>query len=257
MIGSKSALTVGSLATAMLFGGGLYLYMNFGSLAKTLAEKVATQTLGVDVNVGAVQVFLKDKKVEVRNVAIANPPGYKNAKAMTIGTISIQAQSLSQELLNFANATMTDMHVNLEVTPKGTNLTDIRNNIKVPGREAQAAEDRKTITKVILREFAAEGGTITPSISMLQTQPKPINVPPIHLSGIGEAENGVLAGQAVAQIFRAVANESIKAAHEQNLLDGVDGALLKDMGVGEIQQLKETIKDEAGAIGDKVKGLFE
>lgn len=250
MIGSKSALTVGSLATAMLFGGGLYLYMNFGSLAKTLAEKVATQTLGVDVNVGAVQVFLKDKKVEVRNIAIANPPGYKNAKAMTIGSVSIQAESLSQDMLNFANATMTDMHMNLEVTPKGTNITDIRNNIKVPGREGQADADRKTITKVILREFAADGGTITPSISMLQTQPQPINIPPIRLNGIGENEGGVLAGQAVAQIFRAVADQSIKAAHEQNLLQGLDGALLKDMGVSEIQQLKENI-------GDKVKGLFE
>lgn len=257
MIGTKSALTIGSLATALLFGGGLYLYMNFGSIAKNMAERIATQTLGVEVDIGVISVSLKEKRIEARKIEIANPPGYKNAKALTIGSISIQAETLSQELLNFSNAVMKDLHVNLEVTPQGTNLTDIRNNIKVPGREAQAAEDQKTITKVILREFMAEGGTITPQIAMLETRPAPINIPPIRLSGIGEAEGGVLAEQAVAQIFRAVANESIEAAHEQNLLDGLNGDVLKDIGVGRIEQIKETIKDETGAIQERVKGLFE
>lgn len=257
MIGSKTALTIGSLATALMFGGGLYLYMNFGDLAKRLAENVATQTLGVDVDIGVVRVSLQEKKVEVTNIRIANPPGYKNAEAITVGLMTIQAETLSQEMLNFSNATMNDMHINLEVTPNGTNLTDIRNNIKVPGREAQAEQDKKTFTKVILREFAAEGGTITPSISMLETQPQTLNIPSIRLSGIGESENGVLAGQAISQIFQAVADESIKAAHTQGLLEGMDSEVLKGIGVGQIDQIKETIKDEAGAIGDKVKGLFE
>ncbi|MCD8497039.1 MAG: hypothetical protein LRZ85_02510 [Alphaproteobacteria bacterium] len=257
MIGSKTVLTVGSLATALLFGGGVYLYMNFGNIAKRLAENVATKTLGVEVDIGAVNVSLQDKKVEVTNIRVANPSGYKNSDALTIGLMSIQADTLSQELLNFSNARMQDMHVNLEVTPSGTNLTDIRNNIKVPGREDKAEEDRKTVTKVILREFAAEGGTITPSISMLNTQPKPIDVPPIHLSGIGEKENGVLAGEAVSQIFKAVADSSIRAAHQQGLLEGLNADALKEVGVGRVEQIKETIKDEAGALGDKVKSLFE
>lgn len=257
MIGSKTALTIGSLATALMFGGGLFLYMNFGDLAKRLAENVATQTLGVEVDIGSVRVSLQEKKVEVTNIRIANPPGYKNAKAMTVGLMSIQAETFSQELLNFSNATMKDMHINLEVTPKGTNLTDIRYNIKFPGRGSQAEQDKKTFTKVILREFAAEGGTVSPSISMLETQPKTFNIPAIHLSGIGAAENGVLAGQAISQIFQAVTTESIQAAHGQGLLDGMNGDALKEIGVGKIDQIKETIKDEAGAIGAKVKGLFE
>lgn len=257
MIGSKTALTVGSLATAMLFGGGLYLYMNFGDIAKRLAEHVATQTLGVDVDIASIQVSLQEKRVEVKDIAIANPSGYRNSKAMTIGSVSIQAETLSQELLNFSNAAMTDIHVNLEVTPSGTNLTDIRNRIKVPGRAEQAAEDRKTITRVILKNFVAQGGTITPGISMLETQPQPINVPPVHLSGIGEKENGVLAGEAVSQIYKAVADQSVKAAHEQGLLDNLSPDVLKDIGIGRIEQMKETIKDEADAVKDTLKDLFE
>lgn len=250
MIGSKTALTVGSLATALMFGGGLYLYMNFGAIATRMAETVATQTLGVDVNIGAVRVSLQDKKVEVTNIQIANPPGYKAPHAMTIGLMSIQAETLSQELLNFSNASMKNMHINLEVTPTGTNLTDIRDQIKIPGREAQAAQDQKTLTKVILREFAAEGGTITPSIAMLDVQPKTFDIPAVHLSGIGEAENGVLAQQAISQIFQALANQSIKAAHTQGLLEGMNGDALKAIGVGKVDQIKETIRN-------KVKGLFE
>jgi hypothetical protein len=200
---------------------------------------------------------LQQKRVEVTNIRIANPPGYKSSEALTIGSLSIQADTLSQEMLNFSKATLKDMHVNLEVTPAGTNLTDIQKQIKVPGRADKAEEDKKTITKVILREFAAEGGTLTPSLSMLEMQPQPISVPPIHLNGIGEKENGVLAGDAVSQIFNAVVNSSIKAAHEEGLLNGLNPDVLKDIGVSRIDRVKETIKEKAGSAADKVKSLFQ
>ncbi|MCD8566661.1 MAG: hypothetical protein LRY36_01865 [Alphaproteobacteria bacterium] len=257
MIGSKTALTVGSITVALLFGGGLYLYMNFSSIAKRLAEHVATETLGVDVSIGAVDVSLQDKRVNVTNIRIANPSGYKNSKALTIGEVSIQANALSQELLDFSNASVKDLHVNLEVTPEGTNLTDIQKNIKVPGRADKAEEDKKALTKVILENFIAEGGTITPSISMLETQPKTLEIPTIHLKGIGKAENGVLAREAVSQIFQAVAQSSIRAAQQEGLLDSLNSDALKEMGLSPLQNFKDTVKEKAGSVGDKIKGLFQ
>lgn len=257
MIGSKTALTVGSIATAFLFGGGLYLYMNFNMIAKRVAEHVASETLGVDVNIGSLNISVQNKRVEATNIRIANPPGYKNAEAIKIGSLSIQAETLSQEMLNFSKANLKDMHVNLEVTPAGTNLTDIQKHISVPGRADKAEQDKKTLTKVILREFAAEGGTLTPSISMLKTQPQTLTIPPLHLKGIGESENGVMAGQAISQIFKAVSEASIKAAHEQGLLKGLSGDILKDIGVSPIERAKEAIKEKAGSAADKVKSLFQ
>lgn len=257
MIGSKTALTVGSVAVALMFGGGLYLYMNFGSIAKRLAEYAATETLGVDVSIGAVRVSLEDKRVSVTNIRVANPPGYKSPEALTIGQVSIQADTLSQELLNFSKAEVKDMNVNLEITPEGTNLTDIQKNIKVPGRTEQAEEDRKTLTKVILDNFVAEGGTITPTISLLETQPAPLSLPAIHLKGIGKSENGVLAQEAIAQIFEAVAQSSIKAAHKDGLLNSLNGDALKEIGLSPARQFQDSVKEKAGAVGDKIKGLFQ
>lgn len=254
MAASKSLLTIGSLATAMLFGGGLYLYMNFGSIAKNLAEKYASRTLGVAVNIGKVDVSIQERKINVTNIRIANPAGYKNPYAATVQTVSIQAGELTSELLEFRDVTVSGTDIYLEIKPSSTNLTDIRKNVNANMAGNPSAGDKAV--KVILDKMVMNG-TIHPSVTLLGRDVTPVKLPTIELSGIGRNSNGVLVSQAVGQIWKEISSQTIAAANRNGFLQGIDRDALTEAGVGEVEILKDQINQEVDKVKDGIKSLFE
>lgn len=254
MTASKSVLTIGSLATAMLFGGGLYLYMNFNSLAKNLAEKYASRTLGVAVSIGDLAVSVQDRRIDVTNLRIANPAGYQKPHAATVQNITIQAGVLTAELLEFKDVSVNGADIFLEVKPSATNLTDIRENVNAnTGENARAGEQA---IKVILEKMVMTG-TIHPSVTLLQNEISPIKLPPITLEGIGTKSNGVLVNEAIGQIWREISSESIAAANRNGFLEGLDRDALEKAGMDEVQILKDQITQEVDKVTDGLKKIFD
>lgn len=256
MITSKTAVTTGSVALALLFGGGIFLYLNLGSIAERLAENVASRTLGVNVGIGRVDISLQDMKIDVHNITIANPDGYQKPHALTVQKVSIQAEEITQELLNFSNAQLSGMQVYLEVKPDRTNLSDIRNNIAIP--QTTGAQDTGTATtKVIVQSFLADQGKIHPSVTLIEGQDlEPVNIPDIRLTGIGEKENGVLAQEAIAQIWRAVSGEVIRAANQQGFLQGLDIDALRDAGISRIDSIKDEVRNKVDDAVGRLRGVL-
>lgn len=250
----KTALTVTSVGTALLFGGGIYLYMNFAPIAKNLAEKYASQTLGVKVSIADLEVHWKERRVDVSDVTIANPPGYTKPYAATIQTIGIQAGSLNSELLEFKDVAVNGTDIYLEVKPNATNLTDIRNNVNKNIGE-NPSQGEKAI-KVILDKMVMNG-TIHPSVTLLGNKIEPVKLPEIRLSGIGRNSNGVLVNQAVGQIWKEISTQTIAASNKNGFLKGIDRDALTESGIGEVEILKEQIDQEVDKVKDGLKSLFE
>jgi hypothetical protein len=96
---SKTVLTVTSVAIAMMFGGGVYLMMNMNIIAKNYIERAATQTLGVKVSVGGLEILLKDRTAKATNITIDNPQGFESAYAAKIEHVNVALGALSQQLV--------------------------------------------------------------------------------------------------------------------------------------------------------------
>lgn len=257
MLGSKSALTVASLATALLLGGGVYLYLNFGSLAKQLGEKIATEALGVPVTIGNVQVSIPDRTAGVTNIRIGNPAGFEKDTILTIGGIRIDIDTIQTDLATFNAIQVVNSVINLEVGSNGTNLQALQKQIK-DRAEANASKDKKVKAnqteeqakaakgnpeniKVIVKDFKMQGTQINANISGLGADMANITMPDLKLKGIGDKENGVLAREAVGQILDAIMRSAQKAASSEGLLGNFNIDSLKERG-------QEAI--------DKIKGLF-
>ena len=79
----------------------------------------------------------------------------------------------------------------------------------------------------------------------IDTLNQEIVVPDIHLQGIGEKENGILAQDAAKQILSA-------------LMDGVQTEMLQAQAEGLIKGQFDSITDGASkSLGSKIKGLFK
>lgn len=250
---SKSTLTAASLATALLFGGGVYLFLNIDSVVRAVSERVASEALGVDVDVGSVKVNFHEKSVTVRNVKVGNPPGYKGARAATIEAIYLKAHTLSDAMLNFQDINVTGTDLYLEVTPNATNLSDIKKNVDAKAAQGSAAAEQ---IKVIIENMRIESLYIRPTALLAGLEMQPVRVPDIVLQGIGRKENGVLAREAIGQIWKAVAKEAGAAANEAGYYQGVSPEALNELGAGQIDVLKQQIKQDINNLGGDLKKIF-
>ncbi|HPF79100.1 MAG TPA: hypothetical protein PLF01_07380 [Alphaproteobacteria bacterium] len=234
---SKIILTI---ISSLIIAAGIFLYLNFGNLAKNAAEKIASNALGVNVSISSLQVSLKEKSVVVRGVKIANPPGFKKSYIMTTDEIDIGLKAASRQLIDFNDIQVHGTVVNLEVTEKGTNLQALKNlAAKKPQKESVASEQ----VRVIVRKMVVNESTINPSITLLDRDIGSIDLPPVRISGIGTKSNGVLAREAVAQIIIQYLGQAETAARKAGAMGGADAVL---------DNVKGAVDDAAKSI----KGLF-
>ncbi len=269
---AKASLYIFSFFVLLLIGGVVYLYANMDSIAKQLSEQLASDALGVDVTIGDIEISLEEKKVVVSDLRIANPPGYAKPEAMSVKTITIAAESFSKELLSFARVEVDGTNVNLEVGKKGTNLGDLKKNIdrKNKGESSSASKKSTSSTtahseeeqiKVIVKKFALTRAQLNPSVTLIKKDLAFITVPDIHLSGIGQKENGILAKDAVSQIMDAVLERFNKSANSAGFLEGLSLNVLNDIGLStsEVFQknLKKSFDKDVEQFKEGFQGLFE
>lgn len=256
---SPMGALIGVLVLLLIIGGGAFLYMNLGNVAKSLAEKIGSETLGVPVRIANMEIVPHEKRIEVTGLTIGNPSGYKDSESLRVGTIRIVADSLSKELLVFNEIAVEDTNINLEVNQKGTNLSDLQKNIKPKASADQKTESGEPI-KVIVKKLTLNGATLNPRVVLLSDTVKPVMMPDIQLTGIGQKTNGVLVSEAAAQVFDHITKVATKTASQQGLLQGMDQEAMKDMagqmGVQLKDGLKGDIENKAKGLVNEMKGLF-
>lgn len=253
---TKGALTITSIATAMLFGGGIFLYMNFGSIAKQLTQDYASRTLGVEVSIGRMDISLQNRKIDVGNVKIGNPEAYEGAHSVVVQSISIQAGEIGRELLEFKDVAVQGADIYLEIRPEGTNLSDIRKNLNP--RVGDGLSSGEQAIKVILDNLLMSG-TVHTDITFLDQEIEPFSLPPIALSGIGRENgaSGVAVGDAIAQVWSEISRRTISEANQKGYLAGLPAEVLLDAGMGHIDIVKEKFDSDLNKVKEGLKNLFE
>ena len=261
---AKLSLYLFSILVVLLVVGVAYLYMNIGSIAKDMTERVASDALGVAVTLGDMQISLEDKKIVVSDIRIANPKGYQKPDAMRIKEIVVAGESFSTELLTFSLVSVDGTHVNLEVSPQGTNLGDLKKNVDGNMASGGSSTQNSEAPKVIVKKFSLTKAQLNPSVTLLDTDLAAIVVPDVHLSGIGQKENGIVAQETVGQIAKAVLDQFNKSANSAGFLGGLSLDVLNDIGLSTVEVFKKNLKESFDKDVDQLnegikslKGLFE
>lgn len=240
-----------SVLILLLVAGGIFVYLNFGGLAKGLAERIATDALGVKVNIGSLDISLENKTASVNNLSIANPPGYDGRHAMTAEKIVIGLNTASKQLIDFDDIDVIGSVVNLEVTPNGTNLTDLK---ELAMQKKQTESVGSEAIRVIVRKMAIGASTLNPRVTLLPGQDLgSIKIPAINLSGIGEKENGVLAKEAIVQVITKYIGVAQREANKAGMMKGLPAEELEKIQGG----LVEKAKDDVDQLKNDIKNIFK
>lgn len=243
----------------LLMVGAAILYLNLGSIAKTVAEKIGSETLGVKVAIGNIDIKAQDKSVTVHNVRIANPKGYSQPYAMKIGLINIAMDSFSKELLVFNDVTVKGSELFLEVNKNGTNLSDLKANIKrTETAPTEQATKKNEPPKVILQHFLLADAQLHPTVTLIKKDLKDITVPDIKLTGIGQKQNGVLAKEALTQIWDKISSTAVNASANAGMLEGISSEGLRNISssITLPKDLKGQVSGTLKKANEKLKSVF-
>ena len=222
----------------LLLSGGLYLYRNLGGMIVQQAERIASEAIGVKVDIGSINVSLADKKVTVRGIAIANPPGFKQPHALTAESIDITLNTANNELIDFKDITVKGSVIELEVNEHGMNVLALKD---LANRKEQKQKAANETLKVIIQRMVIDATTVRPSLTLLSRDSEPLHLPPLTFSGIGQGKS-VTAGDAIVRIL----NEYLALVAKQAA------------GGGLIQKLpgSEDIEKGADDALKSIKGMF-
>lgn len=257
MVTSKSILTVSSLAVALMFGGGVYILANLNSFAKPITEKIATRTMGVDVSIGSMDVDLQAKTVEVDDIRVDNPPGYKKPHIITVDRVGVSLAALAKGLVTFNDINVEGTKAYVEVTPSGTNLQDLK--ALMAAQEKKNPDKEPSAVKVVIDKIAVSEAKVYPSVTLVESlgDMGSVNVPPVVLRGIGTKDNGVLAKDAIQQVMTQLLKSFSKTASQAGFYEGLSADALREIGQTHAQDLKDQIESGLDDLSNDFKGLFE
>ena len=242
------------IVLALLVAAGAYLYLNFGNIAKNVTQDIASNALGVKVRIASLDISLQNKEVIVNGLKIANPPGYKDPYAITVETITIGLNSASKELIDFKNIRVDGSVINLEVTEKGNNLSDLKKLAAAkPQKEAAGSEQ----IRVIVQNVVIGASTLNPRVTLLGNEMGSVKIPSVSLSGIGQRENGILARDAIKQVITKYTSVAEGKAQTAGLFSAAEGVVeaVVDVGEGTLGAV-EDVGAEIEDIGKSIGGLF-
>ncbi len=252
----KSKVTGGVVfVLAIVIGAGLNLtFSNINSLIAGLIEKYGCQVVGTPVTVSGVEIKIRDGSGAIDNLSIANPTGYSNQAAFSLGniTLDIDIESLRQEPIIIDEIRISAPLVNAEFNQEAaSNINDLRKAVQdyiapytVAGRSAgsasgDASESSDEAKLIRIKKFTFEKGKIEIDASALGAEKQTIDLPKIELTNIGGAA-GALPDQIAKEVVTAMAKKAaseIARSEAKKLLEEHLGGSLEEKAKGILDKL--------------------
>lgn len=213
-------LVSGGIILLLVVAAVIFVVTSLDQLVKRAIEKYGSEMTQVSVRVDGVSISLKNGAGSISGLSIANPADFSTAHFLTFGEISMKLdeKSLAKDPMIIDEIRIKKPDVTYELTPKGSNLGTIENNVqnylnhlkRATGASASTNQEGPSKHRVVIRDLYIEDGSIDVSTSLLGGQSATAKLPAIHLQNIGGESGGVGFDQAFGIIFGVLSQQIIK-----------------------------------------------
>ena len=236
----KTVVVLAALVVVAL----LALPLWFGPVAKTAANAVVPGVVKTDFHLGHLSLNPYTARFELGDMQLANPTGYSEKFAVTVGDINFDAETLSlmTDVIHIEEIKVKDVFVSYVNggENKVNNFQQIQYNVaggkdkyeaaqaekkaaeaeqKPVERKAEAKSD-KSAKKVIIDRIEISG-------VMVQLGFMPLPVPSLTLTDIGRKSGGATVAEAWQQIYEAVLKSAGVAGEQLKALGALTGDAAK------------------------------
>lgn len=243
--------------------GITYMSQNAGKFVEAVIESQGTRVTQVPVALDGVDISLTDLKAGIRGLTVGNPAGFKTARAVSLGEVSVKlSEDWSPNLIVVEEVLVLAPEITYEIGSNGSNIATIQENVQNFMKIMSSGEGSSSPSsgeddgaKVVINDLYIKGGKVNVSASLMQGKTMTTPLPEIHLKDIGKDSGGATPAEVIDQVIAAITKSS----------GGAAGALdLSSLGLSDISGTAANIGSKAtdaakgavdGATG-ALKGLF-
>ena len=246
-------------------------------IAEAAVERGGSRALGVETEVGSVDVGLLAGDIELERLRVANPEGFEEPDFLAIEhlLLEVSTESLREPVVEVPRLVMQDVRVVLEKREGRTNYKVILENLErlQKGEKDPAPEDGKKfiIRNVLVADLTAQvdllpvGGDLVP--------PAVVRIQEISLENVGTSEEGMSISELTAKLVQLVLEAVVQQGGgviPAEILKDIQGQLAQlpdlafQIGEGVIQEvgrigegLQKGAEEAAEEIGEQLEGLLK
>ena len=272
------------LLLVLIIGGAYYIwnYFDWHSKVREMVHIYGSQVVGTDVNIGRIDVSLKDGRGSVSDITVGNPNGYSKDLIIDLGNVAVKVdvKSVKKALLETAQKSgpkvktivIDEVRVSKpEVTYELMNLNrnnanDVMANIKKntassAKKEAPKPADKDAVQyNVAVKKVVVENGTATVAAGLLGVSKSlSVPLPTVTINNLGTEKQGITIGDGLARLFQEILKNTVSAVSKvdmSELLGGVgdlaNGAV--DAAKGAVNATSDTATKAVSGATDAVSG---
>lgn len=235
------------LLIILIVGAVYYVihYFDWQSKVRDMVHIYGSQVVGTDVNIGRIDISLKNGQGAVSDITVGNPKGYSKDLIINLGTVAVKVDtdSVMKALKETAKKTgpkvktiiIDEIRVSKpEVTYElmnfnKNNADDILANIK-KNTASSAKKEEKPVDKdapqynVAIKKVVVEDGTATVAAGLLGvSQSLSINLPTITINNVGTEKQGVSIEAGLARLFKEILGATVTAVKNTDLSGLLNG----------------------------------
>ena len=273
------------LLLTLLLAGGIYYYYNYGAwrnVVRDLVHTYGSAATGTEVNVGAINLSLRNGEGTVGNITVANPHEYSQDHIIKLGNISVvvDKNSILDAIKNATNKqiktqtiVINEVHIDKpEVIYEFMNLNrnnvndvtaNLNKNSAAAKKTAKSADDNSKEYKVVIKKVLITNGTATVAANMLGvSQSLSLNLPTITIANLGTEKQGITIEEGIIRVFQEILKTTaniVSKADLKGLLGGVaDLTEAAASGVSKVAGAATSgVTDSAKSLTNSIGGLFK
>ncbi|MBI2787752.1 MAG: hypothetical protein HYX59_03635 [Elusimicrobia bacterium] len=204
------ALLMFAVVLGMIVAGALSLWLGRG--VKLALERFGPGIIGAPVSVGAVVLTPWSGRGAITNLVIGNPPGFKGAHALKVGSVEVKIKlsSLATDTVVVESVVVKDPEILYEMGGGGSNLSRLQRNAEAAMPASGAAPAKSGPTKsLFIKDLLVSGGQVGLAASALGGQGATIALPAVQMRNLGG--KGRSPAQAVSEVLAAISGSAGKA----------------------------------------------
>ena len=248
--------------------GVYYVLTNLDSLVEAAIEKYGSEATHTSVLVDSVKINLVDGVAGIKGLTVANPDGYAQPYAFSLGEIrvGIDLESLQQEPYIINEITVLAPQVFVEINEANkTNLNQLKKNLASGSTAAKDEKIQETSSgkepRLIIRRVTFADGNIQARAEALDNKEFQVKLPGLDMTNLGGSK-GATASELASEILNRLTDRAIESVKK----DIIDAELnkLKAKAQQKIDEEKaklekkadSKVEEEKDKLKDKLKGLF-
>jgi hypothetical protein len=216
----KKIIKILGVLIVLLVVAVVSVFFFLGSIVKSGVEKVGPRVTKTDVKLDGATLSLFSGSGELKGFVVANPEGFKSPSIIKVGSMGLEVQpgSVMSDKIVVRSVKVVSPEITLEGDLTGNNLSKLLDNIKGSSekdKQATNKEEKSSQKKLQVDDFLISGAKVQATTSLLGGGSGEITIPDIHLTNLGQGENGITAAELSEKVVGALLEATLQALTQQ------------------------------------------